>query len=76
MRLMRYTTGVAMAALIAGSAVGQSAAQTAASSRDGPHGRRGLSAVDDTIAGNTPEIDLAAEPYRIGGPIWATRPRP
>ncbi len=29
MRLMRYTTGVAMAALMAGTAVGQSAAQTA-----------------------------------------------
>ena len=29
MRLMRYTTGVAMAALMAGTTIGQSAAQTA-----------------------------------------------
>ena len=51
MRLMRYTTGVAMAALMAGTTIGQSAAQTPparpASAQPAPAAGTLISAADD-----------------------------
>lgn len=66
MRLMRYTTGVAMAALIAGSAVGQSAAQTA------PAQPAPAAGTLNPAAEEAPQRAAAAPQFRLSDGIIAT----
>ena len=66
MRLMRYTTGVAMAALIAGSAVGQSAAQTAPA-RPAP-----AAGTLNPAAEEAPQRPAATPQFRLSDGIIAT----
>jgi len=66
MGLMRYTTGVAMAALIAGSAVGQSAAQTTPAQPAPAAGTLNPAAED------APQRATAAPQFRLADGIIAT----
>ncbi len=66
MRLMRYTTGVAMAALIAGSAGGQSAAQTAPA-RPAP-----AAGTLNPAAEEAPQRPAATPQFRLSDGIIAT----
>jgi len=66
MGLMRYTTGVAMAALIAGSAVGQSAAQTTPAQPASAAGTLNPAAED------APQRATAAPQFRLADGIIAT----
>jgi len=66
MGLMRYTTGVAMAALIAGSAVGQSAAQTTPTQPASAAGTLNPAAED------APQRATAAPQFRLADGIIAT----
>ena len=71
MRLMRYTTGVAMAALIAGSAVGQSAAQTAPA-RPAPAQPASAAGTLNPAAEEAPQRAAAAPQFRLSDGIIAT----
>ena len=66
MRLMRYTTGVAMAALMAGTAVGQSAAQTA------PTQPAPAAGTLNPAAEEAPQRAAAAPQFRLSDGIIAT----
>ena len=66
MRLMRYMTGVAMAALMAGTAVGQSAAQTA------PAKPASAAGTLNPAAEEAPQRAAAAPQFRLADGIIAT----
>lgn len=66
MRLMRYTTGVAMAALMAGTAVGQSVAQTA------PAQPAPAAGTLNPAAEEAPQRAAAAPQFRLADGIIAT----
>ena len=71
MRLMRYTTGVAMAALMAGTAVGQSAAQTAPA-QTAPAQPAPAAGTLNPAAEEAPQRAAAAPQFRLSDGIIAT----